>query len=169
MVLPVLAVLLAGVKDFVFSLAFWVHMLTHWGQMTPCKNSTCLDLCALKMGLKHHANRDQKSTRKSANLPLDQFLLQEAKSFGVNFFQAAETGVGGDLNTRVFVPLLASDKAPKPAKRLNPVLKVKAEPHVVVIRFTAAVPVSMLQAPIDILSGNAGEVTNALDLVFFGI
>ena len=35
----------------------------------------------------------QTATKKPTNLSLDQSLLQEARSFGVNLSQAAETGV----------------------------------------------------------------------------
>ncbi len=79
-----------------------------------------------------------------------------------------QTDLLGDLNTRVVVPLMLLDKAPKPAKRLNPVLKIKGEPHVMVTQFMAAVPASIFKEPVVNLSENAEEVTNALDMVFFG-
>ena len=41
------------------------------------------------------------------------------------------------LNTRVVVPLIPIQSAPMPAKRLNPVFEIEAEPHVMVTQFMA--------------------------------
>jgi len=79
-----------------------------------------------------------------------------------------QTDLLDSLNTRIVVPVMPSNKAPKPAKRLNPVLKIRDEAHVMVTQFMAAVPASMLKEPVANLSENAEEVTNALDMVFFG-
>ena len=79
-----------------------------------------------------------------------------------------QTDLLGDLNTRLVVPLMSSNKSPKPARRLNPIVKIKDESHVMVTQFMAAVPVPMLKEPVFNLSENAEEITNALDMVFFG-
>lgn len=72
------------------------------------------------------------------------------------------------LNTRVVVPVMPSTKAPKPAKRLNPVLQIEGAPYVMVTQFMAAVPASILKDPVAHLSEDAEKLTNALDMVFFG-
>ncbi|MFN3591725.1 MAG: CcdB family protein, partial [Thermaurantiacus sp.] len=43
------------------------------------------------------------------------------------------------LNTRLVVPLLPLDAAPKPADRLNPVFDIAGTAHVMVTQFAAAV------------------------------
>ena len=73
-----------------------------------------------------------------------------------------------DLNTRVVVSVMPLKNAPQPAKRLNPVWEIMGEPHVMVTQFMAAVPTPMLKNPVANLSGNAEEITNALDMVFLG-
>ncbi|PHS79207.1 MAG: plasmid maintenance protein CcdB [Rhodospirillaceae bacterium] len=71
------------------------------------------------------------------------------------------------LNTRVVVPLLAKNQAPKPADRLNPIFEIKGEQVIMVSQFLAAVPVSILQNPVANISENI-TITNALDMVFQG-
>lgn len=79
-----------------------------------------------------------------------------------------QTDLLGGLNTRIVVPLMHVNKAPKPAKRLNPVIDINGEAHVMVTQFMAAVPASMLKSAISNLDENAEGITNALDMVFFG-
>lgn len=79
-----------------------------------------------------------------------------------------QTDLLGGLNTRIVVPLMAAAKAPKPAKRLNPVININGEAHVMVTQFMAAVPASMLKHAAANLDDNADEITNALDMVFLG-
>lgn len=71
------------------------------------------------------------------------------------------------LNTRVVVPLLPKNQAPKPADRLNPIFEINGEQVIMVSQFLAAVPVSILQNPIANISENI-PITNALDMVFQG-
>lgn len=79
-----------------------------------------------------------------------------------------QTDLLSGLNTRMVVPLMPKNKAPQPAKRLNPVIQIDGQPHVMVTQFMAAVPASMLKASVGNLSENAEEITNALDMLFFG-
>ena len=79
-----------------------------------------------------------------------------------------QTDLLGGLNTRIVVPLMAVNKAPKAAKRLNPVIAINGEPHVMVTQFMAAVPASLLKNAISNLDENAEDITNALDMAFFG-
>lgn len=79
-----------------------------------------------------------------------------------------QTDLLGGLNTRIVVPLMPAAKAPKPAKRLNPVIDINGEAHVMVTQFMAAVPASMLKTATANLDENAEDITNALDMAFFG-
>ncbi len=72
------------------------------------------------------------------------------------------------LNTRIVVPLIPLSKAPQPAKRLNPVFEIDGVPYAMVTQFMAAIPASMLKTPTQTLSNRADDITNALDMVFFG-
>ena len=45
------------------------------------------------------------------------------------------------LSTRLVIPLLPALQAPRPAARLNPVVNIKDEAHVMATQFIAAVPV----------------------------
>ena len=79
-----------------------------------------------------------------------------------------QTDLLGGLNTRIVVPVMHLNKAPKAAKRLNPVMDINGEPHVMVTQFMAAVPASILKNPSANLGEHAEDITNALDMVFFG-
>lgn len=72
------------------------------------------------------------------------------------------------LNTRIVVPLMPQDAAPEPARRLNPVLTIAGQPHVMVTQFMAAVPRRVLSAPVTSLAAHETEIGNALDMVFVG-
>ena len=74
-----------------------------------------------------------------------------------------------DLNTRIVVPLLPPDRAPRPAARLNPVLVVQGAPQVMVTQFLSAVPAGLLKgAPVSLLP-DSDAITNALDLLLTGV
>jgi toxin CcdB len=72
------------------------------------------------------------------------------------------------LNTRVVVPLLPRGAAPAPAERLNPTFRVETSEVVMATQFLAAVPASILAAPVANVSDRAIDITNALDMVFQG-
>src|SRR5688572_14480417 len=74
-----------------------------------------------------------------------------------------------DLMTRFVVPLLPPDAAPKPAARLNPLLAVRGEPHVMVTQFAAAVLRSELGEHVDSRRDDAERIVGALDLLITGV
>lgn len=73
-----------------------------------------------------------------------------------------------DLNTRIIVPLLPANTAPKPARRLNPIFEIKGKSYVCVPQFLSAIPVSQLSNVVSNLSVNRDDITAALDMVFQG-
>ena len=73
-----------------------------------------------------------------------------------------------DLNTRIVVPLMPLDKAPKPAKRLNPVFEIEGKQVMMATQFLAAVPARILKTPAGNLASCIDEISNALDMVFVG-
>jgi toxin CcdB len=70
------------------------------------------------------------------------------------------------LNTRVVVPLLPEAEAPKPARRLNPVVEVEGQRAVMVTQFLSAVPERLLGKPVESLAGRAAQIGVAVRMVF---
>jgi toxin CcdB len=87
---------------------------------------------------------------------------------GDGFLLDVQANLLDGLNTRVVVPLLPILSAPAPAGRLNPVIAIEAEPHVMVTQFMAAVPAAILRAPVANLARHDVEIGNALDMLFVG-
>lgn len=73
-----------------------------------------------------------------------------------------------DLNTRVMVPLMLPEKAPKPARRLNPVFEVEKQKLLMVTQYIATVPKNNLGKPKNNLSEHFAEITNAMDMFLQG-
>nr|WP_309503898.1 CcdB family protein [uncultured Roseovarius sp.] len=74
----------------------------------------------------------------------------------------------GALNTRMIVPLMAANKAPVPAKRLNPVFVIEDTEYGMVTQFMAAVPRSVLREPVANLTERFEEITTAIDMLIQG-
>jgi len=72
------------------------------------------------------------------------------------------------LNTRVVVPLLPLEIAPKPAGTLNPVFDVQGTAVSMVTQYMAAVPIALLKTTLLHLEGRRGEITAAVDFLFQG-
>ena len=72
------------------------------------------------------------------------------------------------LNTCVVVPLMPKDKAPFPAKRLNPVFEIGGEQVVMVTQFLSAVPRSVLRDAEGSLKERFVEITDAVDMLVQG-
>lgn len=72
------------------------------------------------------------------------------------------------LNSRLVVPLLPLEIAPKPAGTLNPVFDIEGSAVSMVTQFMAAVPAQMLKTPLTNLESRRGEIVAAVDLLFQG-
>ena len=72
------------------------------------------------------------------------------------------------LNVRAVVPLLPKDNAPIAASRLNPVFDIEGTALVMMTQYIAAVPASLLKAPVAELSASFDTITSALDMLFHG-
>ena len=73
------------------------------------------------------------------------------------------------LNTRAVVPLIPVDKAPKPAKVLNPTFEIGEKTYVLLTQFLATVPRRLLGAEVADLRAEASVIVNALDCLFQGV
>lgn len=79
-----------------------------------------------------------------------------------------QASILSDLNTRVMVPLMLPEKAPKPARRLNPVFAIEKQKLLMITQYIATVPKNNLGEPITNLAEHFAEITNALDMLFQG-
>ena len=73
------------------------------------------------------------------------------------------------LSTRVVVPLIPPDRAPKPARRLNPIFDLPGPgPVVFVAQYIAALPRAELGTPTGSLAAERDAIRGALDMLFLG-
>ncbi|WP_147115006.1 CcdB family protein [Tateyamaria sp. syn59] len=72
------------------------------------------------------------------------------------------------LNTRVVIPLVPLGTTLKPAKRLNPVVRIADKDQILATQFVAAVPVSELKTPVSSLAEHKDDITAALDMLYQG-
>ena len=80
-----------------------------------------------------------------------------------------QSDVLGHLNTRLAVPLMPLDRAPKPAGRLNPLFEIEGERLSMVTQFAASVPAGELRDQIASLAPHYLEITGALDVLVGGV
>lgn len=73
-----------------------------------------------------------------------------------------------DLSTRLVVPLLVEQDAPRPAARLNPVFELNEQRYVMVTQFAAAILVRDLGERIVSLISEQDRVNLALDMLITG-
>jgi len=72
------------------------------------------------------------------------------------------------LTTRLVVPLMPKTHAPKPAARLNPIVTISEEPHIMVTQFMAAVPAKLLSEQVTSVAMLRDEITAAIDMLTHG-
>lgn len=72
------------------------------------------------------------------------------------------------LSTRLVIPLLPASQAPKPANRLNPVVSIGDQTHVMVTQFMAAVPEKLLAKHVTSVAPMHDEITAAIDMLTHG-
>jgi len=73
------------------------------------------------------------------------------------------------LATRIVIPLHTTASMPKPARHLNPILKINGEKFVLSTAELAGIHAAMLGEPIDNLNAYREDIITALDFVFTGI
>ncbi|WP_254871416.1 CcdB family protein [Pseudooceanicola sp. HF7] len=74
-----------------------------------------------------------------------------------------------ETGTRVVAPLIPEGEGPRPFTRLEPILQVAGQAHVLHTAEMAAVPGHLLKsAPLADLSAQDYEIRGALDMVFSG-
>jgi toxin CcdB len=73
------------------------------------------------------------------------------------------------MNTRMVVPLLPLDDAPKPATRLNPVFTIGGLRYAMVTQFMASIPCDELRNKAGSLGHEHFSIKAAIDILFDGI
>ena len=84
------------------------------------------------------------------------------------FLLDVQANLVGELNTRVVVPLMPRNTAPKPAGRLNPMFQIKGKAFVMVTQFMAAISLDELREKAGSLAHRDVEIGDALDMLFVG-
>lgn len=87
---------------------------------------------------------------------------------GAGYLVDIQADLLSHLNTRVVVPLMPLDIAPKPAGTLNPVFEIEGASVAMVTQFMAAVPVQILKSPMLSLESRRNDITAAVDFLFQG-
>ena len=72
------------------------------------------------------------------------------------------------LSTRLVIPLLLASQEPRPATRLNPVMRIGDDSHIMVTQFMAAVPHKLLQTQVTSAAWMRDEITAAIDMLTHG-
>jgi toxin CcdB len=72
------------------------------------------------------------------------------------------------LITRLVVPLMPQTQAPKPAARLNPIVNIAEERHIMVTQFMAAVPAKLLSEQVTSVARLRDDITAAIDMLTHG-
>lgn len=89
-------------------------------------------------------------------------------SYGGGFLMDVQADLMDGLNSRLAVPLLPIEVAPKPANRLNPVFTVGGARYVMGTQFMAAVPVAELAEKRGSLAHRRHDIKAAIDMIFDG-
>ena len=92
-----------------------------------------------------------------------------ANAFGHGLLLICQADLLSDLNTRLAVPLLPPEQAPKPAGRLNPFFEIDGETYVMVTQYAGAVELRELGLKVASLATRDREIMNALDLLISGV
>lgn len=73
------------------------------------------------------------------------------------------------LESRLVVPLVPKDAAPKPARRLNPIFEIGKVQHVMLTQFAGAIDRRQLGDVVTSLADRSFEITDALDVLITGV
>lgn len=87
---------------------------------------------------------------------------------GIGYVLDVQADLLQDLDTRVVVPLLPPEVAPKPARELNPAFEIDGQLHLMLTQFIAAVPAKELRKPVLSLDVHRDDITRALDILLVG-
>ena len=73
------------------------------------------------------------------------------------------------LESRLVVPLIPKDAAPRPARRLNPIFEIAGVEYVMLTQFSGAIDRRQLGSVVTSLADRSVEITAALDVLISGV
>lgn len=88
---------------------------------------------------------------------------------GSGYWLDCQTDLMDEFNTRLVVPLLPLDTAPKPVRQLNPVLDIEGKPFVMATHYAGAIPESELGRAAGSLAHYRYEIVKAFDFLITGV
>ncbi|WP_029030825.1 CcdB family protein [Salinarimonas rosea] len=88
---------------------------------------------------------------------------------GVGYLLDVQADLLEELNTRVVVPLLPKNVAPKPIGRLNPVFTIGVTEYVMATQLLAAIPRRALGTAVTNLGPHHSRIVEALDMLITGV
>ena len=87
---------------------------------------------------------------------------------GDGYLVDVQADINTHFNSRIMVPLLPLDIAPKPDRTLNPLFELDGETYSMVTQFMAAMPVSVLKGKLFNVENRRNEIVAAIDLLLQG-
>ena len=87
---------------------------------------------------------------------------------GQGFLINVQADFMSHFNTRVVIPLLPLDAAPKPASVLNPLFDIDGKHYSMVTQYMAAVPIKVLKNPAFSVADRQDDIVAAIDLLLQG-
>ena len=87
---------------------------------------------------------------------------------GNGYVLDVQADVNSHFNTRIVVPLLPVDIAPKPAKTLNPLFELDGGQYSMVTQYMAAMPVKVLKDKLFNVTERRAEIVAAIDFLLQG-
>ena len=87
---------------------------------------------------------------------------------GMGYLVDCQANLLNNLNTRVVVPIFPAAEAERGAPRLNPILDVCGEPHVMVTQFAGSMPIRQLGERVTSLIEHNLAIDNAIDMLLNG-
>jgi toxin CcdB len=87
---------------------------------------------------------------------------------GTGYLLDVQANLLDALNTRIVVPLIPIEAAPRPAERLNPTFEIGGDRVVMVTQFLAAIPRTVLRLPVTSLAAHDATITSAIDMALVG-
>lgn len=92
-----------------------------------------------------------------------------ANEFGPGLLLDCQADLLSELNTRLVIPLLPPENAPKRAGRLNPQFDIHGEQYVMVTQYAGAIELREFGRKIASLLDRDREIMNALDMLISGV
>ena len=87
---------------------------------------------------------------------------------GLGYLIDVQADINAHFNTRVVIPMLPLDTAPKPARTLNPLFELNGECYSLVTQYMAAVPVKVLKDKLFNVEDRREDIVAAIDLLLQG-